>query len=105
MPLSPTGQRIHDRAMEQEETADRLERERVRRERDEGSNAKEWDSEERFHNYEPPKRLIFLEATVIILLIILLLFNPSGFTAISMTGTDTVGLLSMSPNLLRSLKQ
>lgn len=50
-----------------------------------------------FHNYKPPRRLLALEIIVIILLIMLLLINPNGFTAISMKGTDTVGLLSMSP--------
>jgi hypothetical protein len=50
-----------------------------------------------FHNYKPPRRLLALEIIVIILLIMLLLINPNGFTAISMKGTDTVGLLSMPP--------
>jgi len=49
-----------------------------------------------FHNYKPPRRLLALEIIVIILLIMLLLINPNGFTAISMKGTDTVGLLSSS---------
>jgi hypothetical protein len=47
-----------------------------------------------FHNYKPPRRLLALEIIVIILLIMLLLINPNGLTAISMKGTDTVGLLS-----------
>jgi len=51
-----------------------------------------------FHNYRPPRRLLALEIIVIILLIMLLLINPNGFTAISMKGTDTVGLLSMPPS-------
>jgi hypothetical protein len=51
-----------------------------------------------FHNYKPPRRLLALEIIVIILLTMLLLINPNGFTAISTKGTDTVGLLSMSPS-------
>jgi len=96
MARSPTGQRKHDRAMEAEEEADRLERERVRQERDAGE--REWDlDKDGFHNYGPPRRLIFLELVAIILLTILLLFQPTGFSAISMKGTDTVGLLSKPP--------
>jgi hypothetical protein len=49
-----------------------------------------------FHNFKPPRRLLALEIIIIILFIMLLLINPNGFTAISMKGTDTVGLLSTS---------
>jgi hypothetical protein len=52
-------------------------------------------SQPRFHNYKPPLRLLACELISIILLTILLLFEPNGFSAISMKGTDTVGLLSM----------
>jgi hypothetical protein len=97
MPLSPTGQRKQDRALEEGKPEDRPSRQRERQTRDDGSKAKEWDIEDRFDNYQPPRRLLALEFVVIILLVILLLFNPNGFTAISMKGTDTVGLLSMSP--------
>ena len=76
------------------------------KERDTSSRArrrtKEKDEDDKaerdqFHNYKPPLRLLVLESTIIILLIILLLIKPSGFSAISQSGNDRVGLLSMPP--------
>ena len=62
----------------------------------EDEDERETSNQDSFHNYKPPLRLIMLELTAIILLIILLLFKPNGFSAISMKGADTVGLLSKS---------
>jgi hypothetical protein len=74
------------------------EREDLDIEYDADNEGKEEAQQRKFHNYKPPRRLLALEIIVIILLVMLLLINPNGFTAISMRGTDTVGLLSMSPS-------
>jgi hypothetical protein len=73
----------------------RAQRERNRKQ-DTGSKAKATGDEGEFQNYKPPYRLLALELTIIILLIILLLIKPSGFSAISQSGNDRVGLLSTS---------
>jgi hypothetical protein len=85
-----------------------IQRERLARERGKRDLSKDEDGYKEsgeikddtklFPNYKPPRRLLALEIIVIILLVMLLLINPNGFTAISMKGTDTVGLLSMYPS-------
>jgi hypothetical protein len=75
-----------------EEQGDNAERERKQQ-----KEGKQGEIDQKpFHNYKPARRLIILEAIVIALLVILLLFQPNGFSAISIKGTDTVGLLSTS---------
>ena len=62
----------------------------------EDEDERETSNQDSFHNYKPPLRLIILELTAIILLTNVLFFKPNGFSAISMKGADTVGLLSKS---------
>jgi hypothetical protein len=97
-PITPA-----DRANYGEQNKDRLARKRGKQDLSEGDDGFDEsgeikDNTKLFPNYKPPRRLLALEIIVIILLVMLLLINPNGFTAISLKGTDTVGLLSMSPS-------
>lgn len=89
----PTAQERIDR----KRRADRRAQETAQREEEEdGAYDEETEkkaNDDVFHNYTPPRRLLFFELITVILLMILLLFPPHGFSAISMKGTDTVGLL------------